>query len=72
VTPDQQTIQHIIDTHFGPLIAPTDCAAQGRSPGILVGVIADAQRHYFQCGQVPMALPPRSRRPPTRSARRSD
>lgn len=56
MTPDQQTIQHIIDTHFGPLIAPSDCAAQGSSPGILVGVIVGGQRYYFQCGHVPMAV----------------
>ncbi len=50
-----QSIESIINDHFGDLIAPLDAAVLGRYPGILVGVTVGDNKYYFNYGEIPMA-----------------
>jgi beta-lactamase class C len=50
-----ETLQQIVDRHFGGLIAPSlQQAEPGKVPGILVGVATTTGPYYFQLGDVPM------------------
>ncbi|MEH6415720.1 serine hydrolase domain-containing protein [Pseudomonas sp. CGJS7] len=54
---DPTQIATIVERHFQPLVAPLDCAAPGKAPGILVGLTQGTQVQYFQFGEVMLAEP---------------